>query len=143
MIEFAISKSPDQDVVHNYALKKRKLTIGSGEKNSLIIDDDLMGEHHFTIMQTACSIIGKFSNDKYHSYLNEKLVTGIIVLKIGDIIRAGDTTLKITNFILRPLFNRQEFISDKCAEIFKSNSKQTALLSQIAEQISTLQNSGQ
>jgi hypothetical protein len=128
MIELNIIDSPDVDINNKYTFKKRYLSFGSATENCIIIDDPYLSDQHFTIVQTHCAIIGKFNNQAGPTYLNSKRVSGIMVLKPMDVIKAGNTTIKIIKFIPEELYNRQEFLNNKCTEIFNNDQLLTDLL---------------
>ncbi len=73
-----------------------QLSIGRDPDNDIVIPEQFVSHHHAILYKYNGQFILKDLGSRNHSYVNDQLLTGSVVVKPGDVIRIGMVTLKFT-----------------------------------------------
>jgi len=130
MIKLEIIDSPDLLSIGLMELNFHHITIGKSLKNILILDDQAISKEHALLRLSARGLI--FECEDYY-LLNDKRVSGTLIIKPNDTIEIGNTKIKILHFDLSNLLDSNEYY--KYIEDLESNDKNLAnLISAIEEE---------
>lgn len=95
MILFKIIDSPDLLAIGEYNFNLHHITIGRSHGQTLAINDDSLLKKHLTLKTTESKLIINCDED---FLINNKRAKGTLNLKIGDVIKVGQSQIQILNF---------------------------------------------
>jgi hypothetical protein len=127
MIEIEILTCPDKDFLGTFKFDRNIISIGHPSKNincDLLINDPKIEELKFLLQLDSSKLIFKplIENSKTPFWLNGKKESSVLILKINDRLKIGDTLLHFKNFTFTALVNKQELIDNNLTNIFKDES---------------------
>lgn len=95
MIEIEIIDTPHFDALGNHLRNLNEIFIGQ-DRGDIIIQDESIMDFHFRIEVFENGKIFGYLNPKLKRFsLNSKIAQGKVNLKTGDLIKIGQTTIKI------------------------------------------------
>jgi len=98
MISIEFISGPDTTLLGLYQSNFNYLTIGTHKKNSIIIHDPNLLNYQFTLMIRDDLLYIKSESDKAYFLVSGKKFYGKKNLRSDDLLKVGETTIKIISF---------------------------------------------
>ncbi|MBT3583856.1 MAG: hypothetical protein HN509_03035 [Halobacteriovoraceae bacterium] len=96
MIEIEIIESPDPEILGPHSFYFQKLIFGRSKNSHLFIDDRALCKNHIRIEKSESGVLCQNMESKFY-LSNGKKISGKKLHKIDDLIKIGETTLKIVS----------------------------------------------
>ncbi len=127
MIEFEIIESPDQNIITTFKFYNNAIYLGSKSKDLSISDLDLKPLHVLLEVPEKELLIHPMRNVDYF-LLNNKRSTSIKRIKKNDLIKIGNTIIKITDFEFEEKLSKKEILTTKMNQLIEENSSLLPLI---------------
>jgi len=137
MVEFDIIDTFDADINSTYNFKRRTISLGSAPSNDVIISNPIIGDSSLQLIQQGESLIVDLTEAADHTLLNNKRLTGKFLIKAGDVITFGSTTIRIISYTPTVEKNINDILFNKCRTIFEDNKELSQLLTAIDKHAKT------
>ena len=102
MIEINFLNSPDHEIIGKYKIYYDLISIGTSQKNDLIIEDPGLLDFHINIISTKQGIFCEGIKDSTTFQVNDKVIKGKKLFLKKDKIKIGNTIFEILDFSPEP-----------------------------------------
>jgi hypothetical protein len=131
MIQFDISKSPDQNVLHRFQFFQNMIYIGKHAEH-LHINDPALADIHVMIEVVDKDLLIHPQKDIGSYLIDGKRASNVRKIRSGQSICIGSTELKIVSFEFTNFSSKKEILDHKLSQLIESDSPRMQVIEQLA-----------
>lgn len=132
MIKFAITESPDQEVLSTFEYFHNLIYIGQNSGN-LTIHDPALQKTHLLIEVVGEDLIVHPQKEVEFYLINGKRATTPRKVKINDLVKIGNTTIKLLAYVETPAVSKKAILNHKLDALIEENSHRLPVIEALSK----------
>ena len=141
MIEINLLNSSDKEINGKYKFFYDTISIGTSNKNDLIIQDLTLNETHLTLSITNDTLTCEGGGEASSFIYNSKTFKGRKAFIKKDKIKIGDSTFEIVDFSLEPPPPKGLSLKESYERLLKEFPEQEKIIDEMENEISKIESS--
>ncbi len=132
MIKFSITESPDQEVLSTFEYFHNLIYIGRKTGNLTIHDPALHGTHLLIEVVGEDMIVHPQKEVEFY-LINGKRATTPRKVKLNDMVKIGNTTIKLIAFQETPVTSKKATLNKKLDHLIEENSHRLPVIEALSK----------
>ncbi len=132
MIKFSITESPDQEVLSTFEYFHNLIYIGRTSGNLTIQDNGLL-RSHLMIEVVGDDLIVHPQKEVEFYLINGKRATTPRKVKINDLLKIGNTSIKLIAFAETPATSKKAILNQKLDQLIEENSHRLPVIEALSK----------
>ena len=132
MIKFSITESPDQEVLSTFEYFHNLIYIGRTSGNLTIQDNGLL-RSHLMIEVVGDDLIVHPQKEVEFYLINGKRATTPRKVKINDLLKIGNTSIKLIAFDETPATSKKAILNQKLDQLIEENSHRLPVIEALSK----------